>query len=96
MFVSAIVAVLVAMALALLRALMGPTVFDRVLAVNAFGTKTVLLIGLFGFLTERPDFLDVALVYALINFIATVAALKFLKFKHLGFPMGAPKGRGDL
>ena len=80
MFVVASIAILVTMALALTRALLGPTVYDRILAVNAFGTKTVLLIAVFGFLTDRPDFLDIALVYALINFISTVAALRFSEY----------------
>jgi multicomponent Na+:H+ antiporter subunit F len=57
MFVAATLAILVTMALALARALLGPTVYDRILAVNAFGTKTVLLIAVVGFLTGRPDFL---------------------------------------
>ena len=86
MFAAAILALLVAMALALARALLGPTVYDRVLAVNSFGTKTVLLIAVFGFLTGRPDFLDISLIYALINFIGTIAVLKFLKYGDLGTP----------
>ncbi len=84
MFVAATLALLLTMGLALARALLGPTVYDRVLAVNSFGTKTVLLIAVFGFLTGRPDFLDIALIYALINFIGTIAVLKFLKFGDLG------------
>lgn len=84
MFAAATFAVLVTMALALTRALLGPTIYDRVLAVNAFGTKTVLLIALLGFLAGRPEFLDISLVYALINFIGTIAVLKFLKFGDLG------------
>lgn len=84
MFAAATLAILVTMALALIRALLGPTIYDRVLAVNAFGTKTVLLIAVLGFLAGRPDFLDLSLVYALINFIGTIAVLKFLKFGDLG------------
>ena len=95
MFVAATLALLVAMALALARALLGPTVYDRVLAVNSFGTKTVLLIALFGFLTGRPDFLDISLIYALINFIATIAVTKYVKFSHLGHPLGEDE-RGDV
>ena len=83
MFVAASVAVLVTMALALARALLGPTVYDRVLAVNMFGTKTVLIIAVLGFLTGRPDFLDLALLYALINFIGTLAVLKFFEYGDL-------------
>jgi multicomponent Na+:H+ antiporter subunit F len=86
MFIAATAAILVTMGLALTRALLGPTVYDRVLAVNMFGTKTVLLIAVLGFLTGRPDFLDISLVYALINFIGTIAVLKFLKFGDLGTP----------
>ncbi len=84
MFVVVTAGILVAMAMALARALLGPTVYDRVLAVNMFGTKTVLLIAALGFLTGRPEFLDLALVYALINFIGTIAVLKFFEFGDLG------------
>ncbi len=84
MFAAAAFAVLLTMTLALIRALLGPTVYDRILAVNMFGTKTVLLIAVFGFLTGRPDFLDIAAVYALINFIATIAVLKFFEYGELG------------
>ena len=83
MLASATVALLTTMLLALVRASLGPTVYDRVLAVNSFGTTTVLLIAVLGFLNGRPDFLDLALVYALINFIATLAVLKYFKFGNL-------------
>jgi len=84
MFAGAMIAILVTMGLALTRAWIGPTVFDRILAVNMFGTKTVLLIAVIGFLTRRPDFLDLALVYALMNFIGVIAVLRFVKFGHFG------------
>lgn len=84
MFFVATVGILVSMTMALVRALLGPTVYDRVMAVNIFGTKTVLLIAVLGFLTGRPEFLDLALVYALINFIGTIAVLKFFEFGDLG------------
>ena len=84
MFLTATIGILVSMSLALTRAVLGPTVYDRVLAVNTFGTKTVLLIAVLGFLTERPEFLDLAIVYALINFIGTIAVLKFFEFGDLG------------
>lgn len=67
------------MALALIRAVLGPTVYDRVLAVNMFGTKTVLLLSVIAFLGGRPDFLDLALAYALINFIGVLAVLDFYR-----------------
>ncbi|MEJ2577154.1 MAG: monovalent cation/H+ antiporter complex subunit F [Gammaproteobacteria bacterium] len=79
MFSVASLAILVVMAVALARACLGPTVYDRILAVNMFGTKTVLFIAVYGFLTGRPDFLDIALVYALINFIGVIAVLKFVE-----------------
>lgn len=84
MFAAATAGILVSMMMALARALLGPTVYDRVMAVNTFGTKTVLLIAALGFLTERPEFLDLAIVYALINFIGTIAVLKFFEFGDLG------------
>jgi multicomponent Na+:H+ antiporter subunit F len=77
------VGVLATMVLALARAFMGPTVFDRVLAANMFGTKTVLLIAVSGFLTGRPEWLDLALLYALMNFIGMIALLRFSKFSNL-------------
>lgn len=82
-FAAATAALLVCMAMTLVRSILGPTVFDRILAVNSFGTKTVLLIAAYGFLTGRPDFLDLALVYALMNFIGTIAVMKFTRFNDL-------------
>lgn len=79
MYIAATTAILITMSLALARALLGPTVFDRVLAVNMFGTKTVLLLSVIAFLYGRPDFLDLALAYALINFIGVLAVLKFVQ-----------------
>jgi len=83
MFAAAMVGVLISMLLALVRAILGPTVFDRVLAANMFGTKTVLLIAVSGFLFGRPEFLDLALLYALMNFIGMIALLRFSKFENL-------------
>jgi len=77
------IGVLATMVLALARAFMGPTVFDRVLAANMFGTKTVLLIAVSGFLTGRPEWLDLALLYALMNFTGMIALLRFSKFSNL-------------
>jgi multicomponent Na+:H+ antiporter subunit F len=74
------------MFLTIIRALKGPTVYDRILAVNCFGTLTVAAIAVHGFLANRPDFLDIAMLYALINFIGTIAAVKYVKFNNLGFP----------
>ena len=72
-------AILVAMALTLVRGVLGPDAYDRVLAVNIFGTKTVLFLAVVAFLYERPDFLDLALAYALINFIGVLAVLQFFQ-----------------
>ena len=78
MVIAATLAILVVMMMAIARAFMGPTPYDRVLAVNMFGTKTVLLIAVLAFLSGRTDLLDIALVYALINFIGVIAALKLV------------------
>lgn len=79
MYYAVTLATLVTMALALVRALLGPTIYDRLLAANMFGTKTVLLLSVVAFLYGRPDFLDLALVYALINFIGVIAVLEFIR-----------------
>lgn len=79
MYYVATIAILVTMSLALVRALLGPSVYDRVLAMNMFGTKTVLLLSVVAFLFGRPDFLDLALAYALINFIGVLAVLEFIR-----------------
>ncbi len=84
MFVVAIFALFVAMILVLIRLYAGPTLYDRVLAVNSFGTHTVLFIGVLGFLTGRPEFLDIALLYALINFVGTIAILKYFRYRGIG------------
>ena len=83
MFSAATAAILVSMALLLVRAIKGPTVYDRILALNSFGTKTVLLIAVLNFLTGRPEFLDLALVYAMMNFISTIAVAKYSRFDAL-------------
>ena len=76
--------IILAMFLAMGRGLSGPTLYDRILAVNVFGSMTVLLIAVLGFLMGRPEFLDIALVYVLINFIGTIAVLKFFEYQDLG------------
>ena len=91
MFVAAIIAISVTMALGLVRAALGPTVFDRILALNMIGTETVLLIAVFGFMSGRPDFLDLALVYALMNFIGSIAVAKFARFGNLGRDRNRPE-----
>jgi multicomponent Na+:H+ antiporter subunit F len=85
MFAAAAVAILVAVALALFRALIGPTIFDRILAGNTIGTLAILLLAIVGFLTGRPEFLDIALTYGLLNLIGTLAILKFLRHRDFGY-----------
>ncbi len=84
MFSVAAIALFIGMILVLYRLYNGPTVYDRVIAVNSFGTHTVLFIGVVGFLAGRPDFLDIALLYALINFVGTIAVLKFFRYRSIG------------
>ena len=81
MFEIAAIVIVLGAVLVLYRAIKGPRVYDRALAVNVMGTKTVVLLALIGFIYERPQFLDIALVYALITFIATIA---FLKYRETG------------
>jgi multicomponent Na+:H+ antiporter subunit F len=79
----------VAMTLMIVRAIIGPSHYDRILAVNSFGTKTVLLIAVVGYLFGRPDFLDIAIVYALINFVTTIALMKFFRYHSLAQPLAS-------
>lgn len=79
-----LIALGIAATLAIIRATLGPTSFDRVLAVNAVGSIAVLLIAVYGFFDGRPAFLDIGMLYALINFIGTIAILKFFRFGTLG------------
>lgn len=87
MISASLIAILVGMVLLMIRAIGGPTLYDRVLAVNSFGTKTVLALGLLGFVMERPEFLDIAILYALINFVATIAILKFFRYRSFQVPL---------
>jgi len=95
MFAAAAIGILMTMTLALIRALKGPSVYDRILALNTFGTLTVALIAVHGFMAGRPEFLDLALVYALINFIGTIAVTKFVTFSDMGHGGGREDG-GDI
>ena len=85
MLVLIVIALLTAMGLALIRAIKGPAVYDRILASNTFSTKTVLMIAVLGFLTGAAEvYLDIALMYTLVGFIVTVAVLKVSEFGDLG------------
>jgi len=92
MFAFAVAAMLVTLAGALALAVRGPSVFDRTQAVNTGGTVAVLLLALIGFLTGRPDFLDIAIVYGLLNVIGTIAVLKFFRYGDLGRPGAGQEG----
>lgn len=80
---AAMAGVLITMLLALVRAVAGPTAFDRLLAANMFGTKTMLLIAVAGFWAGRPEWLDLALLYAILNFIGAIAVVKFSRYGNL-------------
>ncbi|MDX1716775.1 MAG: monovalent cation/H+ antiporter complex subunit F [Anderseniella sp.] len=82
-YFGACLGILITMTLAVARGLMGPSIFDRVLAVNMFGTKTVLFLAVVSYLSGRPDFLDLALTYALINFIGVIAVLLFFQSREV-------------
>ncbi len=83
MLIAATLAILVVMVLAIVRGIIGPTLYDRILAVNMFGTKTVLLISLLGFVMGRPEFLDIAIVYALINFVSVIGVLHYSEISEI-------------
>lgn len=84
MFAVAIIAVLAALALAVARIIIGPSIFDRVVAGNTVGSLSVLVLALIGFVFGRPEFLDLAITYALLNIIGTIAVLKYFRYGDLG------------
>ena len=84
MFAVGAIALLVAVGLALVRASLGPSVFDRLLGANAIGTCAMLLLAMMSFLDGRPEFLDLAMVYGLLNILGTIAVLKYFRFGDLG------------
>lgn len=93
MFAVAAIALLVTIALALARASLGPSVFDRLQAANTIGTCAMLLLAVLGFLTGRPDFLDLALVYGLLNILGMIAVLKYFRQGDLGSAGESGKSR---
>lgn len=95
MFSAAAAIIILAMVLSLIRGLRGPTLYDRILALNSFGTKTALMIAVLGYLMHRPYFLDIALVYILINFIGPIAILKFFEYGELGGSGRHETGAGE-
>ena len=76
MYIAVTIVILLAIVMGLVRAFRGPTLYDRVMAANMIGTLTVLMVSVLGFMTGRPEFLDIALVYVLISFVSTIAVLK--------------------
>lgn len=93
MFLATAFALLVTLALALTRAFLGPTIHDRILAVNVVGTKTVLMIAVIGFITGRPEFVDIAIVYALLNYIGIIAVLRVFEDTSLAEPPISNNGK---
>ena len=91
MFAVAAAAVLLTLGLAVTRAIGGPTVFDRALAGNSVGTLAILLLAVFGFLTGRPEFLDIGITYGLLNLIGTLAVLKFFRHGDLAYDAEGPR-----
>ncbi|MBN9259402.1 MAG: pH regulation protein F [Hyphomicrobium sp.] len=85
MFAAAMLAVIAALVLVVVRVIKGPTVFDRVLAGNSVGTLAIILVAVLGFLNGRPEFLDVALTYGVLNLIGTLAILKFFRHGDLAY-----------
>lgn len=85
MIIAGTSAVVVALILVVIRAMRGPTVFDRVLAGNSVGTLAIMLLALVGFLTGRPEWLDIAITYGLLNLISTLAILKFFRHGDLAY-----------
>lgn len=85
---------LMAMIMMIARAIAGPTHYDRILTANSFGTKTVLFIAVIGFMFGRPAFLDIALSYALINFVTTIALMKFFRYRSLEASLCPPEPGG--
>ncbi len=97
MFEIACLALLLTLVGAIARALLGPTVFDRTQAVNTAGTAAMILLAAVGFLTDRPEFLDIAIIYGLLNVIGTIAVLKFFQHGDLGDPGSVPEDtRGGI
>ncbi|MCG6900219.1 MAG: pH regulation protein F [Gammaproteobacteria bacterium] len=94
MFIAVSSVILIAIAVGLVRAIRGPSLYDRVLAANMIGTLTVLMVAILGFMTGRPEFLDIALVYVLISFVSTLAVLR-VHNPGAGTTASSVKGSGE-
>ena len=93
MFEIGSILILITFAFTLYRAIQGPDMFDRIVAINSSGTLAVLLISIYGFLMNRPDFLDLAIIYGFLNVVGTIAILKFFRYGNLGFEESNSKER---
>jgi multicomponent Na+:H+ antiporter subunit F len=83
--------------LCLYRGIVGPTVLDRIISVSVIGTKTTIILALIGFVYKRADmFVDISLAYALLNFIATLAASKFFSRRKSVMPGAKHFGEGGV
>ena len=80
-FFIALVFLGISILLCMIRAIKGPTPFDRILLIPSIGTIMALGITVHGFAFDRPDFVDISLMYVLLNFLGTIAILKFYKIK---------------
>jgi len=88
MFTAAALAVIAALVLVVVRVLKGPTLFDRVLAANSVGTLAIIFLAVLGFVNGRPEWLDIALTYGVLNLIGTLAILKFFRHGDLAHDAG--------
>lgn len=95
MMIGCLLALLVGLALVVVRALKGPSAFDRVLAANSIGTIVILIITVYSFVSGRALFIDVALTYGLLNLIGTVALLKYIRHGDLGHSEEAPSASAE-
>lgn len=83
LFLYSALTLIVLMIILVYRIIMGPTVIDRIVAVNVIGTKSIVLLVMMGIIFKRADmFVDIAIGYGLLNFIASLAAAKYFK-KHV-------------
>jgi multicomponent Na+:H+ antiporter subunit F len=82
-YLATAVVLIVGMFMILIRAIAGPTVYDRILATNALGTKAIIFVTLLGYISGRTEFIDMAIIYALVTFITTIAILKFAEMGRL-------------
>lgn len=71
--------IIVSISLSLYRGVVGPGVLNRVAAVNVIGTKTIALLVIMGYYFERPLFFDIAILYAMLNFIGTLVFAKYIE-----------------